>query len=138
MPRAATSVGARSEIPGTGSKSFSARGKEAYHAYQRLLARAVTSLVRETRVFARVAKPSARELKTQAPRESGNLFADSARGGTDVNWFNLSFVGWLIVIVALALIAWKYDVAPFWIGVGALLLVGVGIITSVKHSKPRI
>lgn len=68
----------------------------------------------------------------------GSLFAESAGGGTDVNWFNLSFVGWLIVIVALALVAWKYDVAPFWIGVGALLLVGVGIITSVKHSKPRI
>ena len=53
-----------------------------------------------------------------------------------MSWFNLSFVGWLVVIVALALIGWKYDVAPFWIGVGALFLVGVGIITSVKHSKP--
>ena len=55
-----------------------------------------------------------------------------------VNWFNLSFIGWLIVIVALALVAYKFDVAPFWIGIGALLLLGVGIITSVKHSKPRI
>ena len=55
-----------------------------------------------------------------------------------MNWFNLSFIGWLIVIIALGLVAYKYDVPPFWIGVGALLLVGVGIITSVKHSKPRI
>jgi hypothetical protein len=38
----------------------------------------------------------------------------------------------------LVLVAYKFDVAPFWIGIGALLLVGVGIITSVKHSKPRI
>ena len=59
-------------------------------------------------------------------------------GGTAVNWFNLSFVGWLIVIIALALVAYRYDVPAFWIGVGALLLLGVGIITSVKHSKPRI
>lgn len=59
-------------------------------------------------------------------------------GGTAVNWFNLSFIGWLVVIVALGLIAYRYDVPPFWIGVGALLLLGVGIITSVKHSKPRI
>ena len=59
-------------------------------------------------------------------------------GGTVVSWFNLSFIGWLIVIIALALVAYKFDVAPFWIGIGALLLVGVGIITSVKHSKPRI
>jgi hypothetical protein len=55
-----------------------------------------------------------------------------------VSWFNLSFIGWLIVIIALALVAYRYDVSSFWIGVGALLLVGVGIITSVKHSKPRI
>jgi len=55
-----------------------------------------------------------------------------------VSWFNLSFIGWLIVIVALVLVAYKYDVPAFWIGIGALLLVGVGIITSVKHSKPRI
>jgi hypothetical protein len=55
-----------------------------------------------------------------------------------VNWFNLSFIGWLVVIVALGLIAYRYDMPPFWIAVGALLLLGVGIITSVKHSKPRI
>jgi hypothetical protein len=68
----------------------------------------------------------------------GFFFADSAAGGSAVNWFNLSFIGWLIVIIALALIAYKYDVPAFWIGIGALLLLGVGIITSVKHSKPRI
>ena len=55
-----------------------------------------------------------------------------------MSWFNLSFIGWLIVIIALALIAWRFDVEPFWIGIGALLLVGVGVITSVKNSKPRI
>jgi len=55
-----------------------------------------------------------------------------------VSWFNLSFVGWLIVIIALALVAYRYDVPGFWIGIGALLLLGMGIIASVKHSKPRI
>lgn len=54
-----------------------------------------------------------------------------------MNWFNLSFVGWLVVIVALGLVAYRYDVPPFWIGVGVLLLLGVGIITSVKNAKPR-
>jgi hypothetical protein len=53
-----------------------------------------------------------------------------------VNWFNLSFIGWLIVIIALGLVAYRYDVQPFWIGIGALLLVGTGIIVSVKNSKP--
>ncbi len=55
-----------------------------------------------------------------------------------MNWFNLSFIGWLIVIIAVALIANYFGVEKFWIGVGALLLLGVGIIMSVKHSKPRI
>lgn len=55
-----------------------------------------------------------------------------------MSWFNLSFVGWLIVIVALGLVAYHYNVPAFWIGIGALLLLGIGIITSVKHAKPRI
>ena len=55
-----------------------------------------------------------------------------------MSWFNLSFIGWLVVIVALGLVAYKYDVPPFWIGIGALLLIGAGTITSVKHAKPRI
>jgi hypothetical protein len=69
---------------------------------------------------------------------SGNVFAEYAPRRYRVSWFNLSFIGWLIVIVALSLVAYRYDVPAFWIGVGALLLLGVGIITSVKHSKPRI
>lgn len=55
-----------------------------------------------------------------------------------MNWFNLSFIGWLIVVVALAIGAYKLGADPVWIAIGALALVGVGIITSVKHSKPRI
>jgi hypothetical protein len=55
-----------------------------------------------------------------------------------VNWFNLAFVGWIIVIIALALVAWRYEAPPFWIGIGTLLLLGVAIITSVKNAKPRI
>lgn len=55
-----------------------------------------------------------------------------------MNWFNLSFVGWIIVIVALAIGAYKLGADPVWIGIGALALLGIGIITSVKHSKPRI
>jgi hypothetical protein len=55
-----------------------------------------------------------------------------------VNWFNLSFLGWIIVIVALALVAYRYDVPSFWIGIGALVLLGIGIVTSAKNTKPRI
>ncbi|HXG58621.1 MAG TPA: hypothetical protein VNL91_06335 [Thermoanaerobaculia bacterium] len=54
-----------------------------------------------------------------------------------VNWFNLSVVGWAVLILALVLAAYKLDVPPVWIGIGALALLGVGIIVSVRHSKPR-
>lgn len=55
-----------------------------------------------------------------------------------MNWFNLSFVGWVIVIIAGAIGAYKLGADPIWIGIGALALLGIGIITSVKASKPRI
>ena len=55
-----------------------------------------------------------------------------------MNWFNLSFIGWLIVIVAGSIAAYKLGADPIWIAIGALALLGIGIIFSVKHSKPRI
>ncbi len=55
-----------------------------------------------------------------------------------MNWFNLSFVGWAILIAALAIAAYKLHVPNIWIGIGALALVGIGVIASVAKSKPRI
>jgi hypothetical protein len=55
-----------------------------------------------------------------------------------VNWFNLSFIGWVILIVALGIAAYMLHAPLVWIGIGALALLGVGIIVSVSHSKPQI
>jgi hypothetical protein len=55
-----------------------------------------------------------------------------------VNWFNLAFVGWVIVIIALALAAYMMHAPVVWIAIGALALLGVGIITSVSRAKPRL
>jgi hypothetical protein len=55
-----------------------------------------------------------------------------------VNWFNLAFVGWVIVIIAVALAAYMLKAPPVWIAIGSLALLGIGIITSVSHAKPRI
>ena len=55
-----------------------------------------------------------------------------------MNWFNLSFIGWVIVTIALAIAAYRLGADTIWVAIGALALIGVGIITSVKHSKPRI
>jgi len=55
-----------------------------------------------------------------------------------LNWFNLSFIGWVIVIIAVAIAAYKLHASPIWIAIGSLALLGIGIIASVSHSKPRI
>ena len=55
-----------------------------------------------------------------------------------MNWFNLSVLGWVILIVALAIAAYMVHVPTLWIAIGALALVGIGIIVSVSKSKPRI
>jgi membrane protein YdbS with pleckstrin-like domain len=55
-----------------------------------------------------------------------------------LNWFNLSFLGWVILIAALAIAAYMVHMPPIWIAIGALALVGVGIIVSVSKSKPQI
>ncbi len=47
-----------------------------------------------------------------------------------MNWFNLSFIGWVILIIALAIAAYMLHAPMVWIGIGALALLGIGIITS--------
>lgn len=55
-----------------------------------------------------------------------------------VNWFNLSIVGWIIVIIAVAIAAHMMHVQTIWIAIGALALLGIGIISSVAKSKPQV
>jgi hypothetical protein len=55
-----------------------------------------------------------------------------------VNWFNLSVLGWVILIAALAIAAYMLHVPMLWIAIGTLALLGIGIIASVAKSKPRI
>jgi hypothetical protein len=55
-----------------------------------------------------------------------------------VNWFNLSVLGWIILIAALAIAAYMMHVPTLWIAIGALAFIGIGIIVSVSKSKPQI
>ena len=55
-----------------------------------------------------------------------------------MNWFNLSVLGWVILIAALAIAAYMLHVPTLWIAIIALALIGIGIIASVAKSKPRI
>lgn len=55
-----------------------------------------------------------------------------------MNWFNLSVVGWVILIAAGAIAAYMLHVPTVWIAIGALALLGIGVIMSVAKAKPRI
>ena len=55
-----------------------------------------------------------------------------------MNWFNLSVLGWVILIAALAIAAYLMHAKPLYIAIGCLALLGIGIIMSVSKAKPRI
>ena len=55
-----------------------------------------------------------------------------------MNWFSLSFIGWIVLIIALAIAAYMLHAPVVWIGIGALALAGIGIIVSVAKSKPQV
>ena len=55
-----------------------------------------------------------------------------------MNWFNLSIVGWIILIAAMAIAAYMLHVETKWIAIFALALLGVGVIVSVSKSKPQV
>ncbi len=55
-----------------------------------------------------------------------------------MNWFNLSILGWIILIAALVLAAYIKHMPVIWIAIGALALLGIGIIVSVGKSKPQV
>ena len=49
---------------------------------------------------------------------------------TSVNW--LSFGGWIILIIVLTIAAYRLGAEPVWIGIGALALIGIGLIASAR------
>jgi hypothetical protein len=51
--------------------------------------------------------------------------------------FGLYLVGYIILIVGLALAAYLLHVAPKWIGIGALCLIGIAIIHGVTATRQR-
>jgi hypothetical protein len=51
--------------------------------------------------------------------------------------FGIYLAGFIIVIIGLAIGAHMMHVPPQWIGVGALVLVGLGIVKGVASTKQR-
>jgi hypothetical protein len=59
-----------------------------------------------------------------------------------MRFIHLFLVGYFIVILGVTLALWQAGVlgrvAPIWVGVGALVAVGVGIMLSVSSGKPAV
>jgi len=66
------------------------------------------------------------------------LLSLPGHGGFCVNWFNLALIGWIILIAAAAIAAYMLHMPPIWIAIGALALLGIGVISAVGKSKPQV
>ncbi|MFA5911758.1 MAG: hypothetical protein WC815_23510 [Vicinamibacterales bacterium] len=57
-----------------------------------------------------------------------------------MRFINMYLVGYFILIVGLSLGLWQSGVlgsiAPIWIGIGAIVAVGIGIMMAVSSGKP--
>jgi hypothetical protein len=51
--------------------------------------------------------------------------------------FSLYVFGFLALITGLGYGAYLLNVPPTWIGVGALIMVGLGVMSAVSHTKQR-
>ena len=57
-----------------------------------------------------------------------------------MRFINMYLVGYLILIIGVSLALWQSgvldSVAPIWIGIGAIIAVGIGIMMVVSSGKP--
>jgi hypothetical protein len=76
------------------------------------------------------------------------LFKSAHQAGTDrsivdtvtMQFINLFLVGYAVAVLGVAIGLWQAGVltriAPVWIGVGALVAIGVGVMMAVSSGKP--
>ena len=51
--------------------------------------------------------------------------------------FGTYLLGFIILIIGLGFAAYLLNVPPTWIGVGALILIGIGVVMATTRTKPR-
>jgi hypothetical protein len=51
--------------------------------------------------------------------------------------FGTYLIGFLLVIVGLAIGAYLLNVPPTWIGVGVLVMIGIGVLTATTRTRPK-
>jgi hypothetical protein len=58
-------------------------------------------------------------------------------GGNLMSSFSTYIIGFIILIVGLALAAYLLDVPAMWIAVGVIVLIGIGVLMATSRTKPR-
>jgi hypothetical protein len=51
--------------------------------------------------------------------------------------FGTYIIGFIVIIVGLAIAAYLLNVPPMWIGVGVLVILGIGIVSATSRTKHR-
>lgn len=51
--------------------------------------------------------------------------------------FSTYVIGWIVLIIGLAVAAYLVNVPPNWIAVGVIVLIGIGILLATTRTKPR-
>ena len=51
--------------------------------------------------------------------------------------FNVYLIGFIVVVIGLAIGANLLGAPPMWIGVGVIILIGIGILSAVKKTQAK-
>ena len=51
--------------------------------------------------------------------------------------FNVYLIGFIVVVIGLAIGANLLGAPPMWIGVGVIILMGIGILSAVKKTQAK-
>lgn len=51
--------------------------------------------------------------------------------------FTTYLIGFVILIIGLALAAFYLNAPPIWIGIGVVVLIGIGVLMATTREKPR-
>ncbi|MDP9178546.1 MAG: hypothetical protein M3O61_12770 [Gemmatimonadota bacterium] len=51
--------------------------------------------------------------------------------------FSIYLVGFIVLILGLAVAAYLVGISPTWIGVGVIVMIGIGILTGTSRTKTK-
>jgi len=51
--------------------------------------------------------------------------------------FGTYLIGYVILVIGLAIAAFLLNLPPVWIGVGAIVMIGIGILTATSRTKMK-